>query len=180
MIFEETEIKGLYVISFNPQTDQRGYFSRIFCMEEFKKVGEKIQVVQISKSMTRQIGTIRGLHFQRDPYAERKIVQCTKGSVYDVAVDLRKGSDTLGKWISLKLSENSHKLFYIPKGFAHGFQTLSDNCEMEYFITEFFSPEYASGVRWDDPVLDIKWPIKNPVLSEKDKGLPFFDYEKSL
>ena len=170
MRYTEAKIKGVYVIELDFKIDERGYFARIFCKEELIKIGIDFNIVQINRSLTRQKGTIRGMHFQKEPKAEDKIIQCLKGAVYDVVVDLRKDSLTYGKWIAVELSEENKKMFFVPKGFAHGFQTLTDNCEMQYFMSEFYSPEQVRGVRWDDPFFNIKWPIENPILSERDKN----------
>ena len=170
MRYTEAKIKGVYVIELDFKIDERGYFARIFCNEELIKIGIDFNIVQINRSLTRQKGTIRGMHFQKEPKAEDKIIQCLKGAVYDVVVDLRKDSLTYGEWIAVELSEENKKMFFVPKGFAHGFQTLTDNCEMQYFMSEFYSPEQVRGVRWDDPFFNIKWPIENPILSEKDKN----------
>lgn len=173
MKIKETKIKELYIIEPELKVDERGYFARIFCKKELKKIGFDIEIVQINRSLTKKKGTIRGMHFQKYPKAEDKIVQCIRGTIYDVAIDLRKVSQTYGKWVAQVLTENNKKMFLIPKGFAHGFQTLTDNCEVLYFMSEFYSPEHASGVRWNDPFFNISWPIKNPtVISEKDKNWP--------
>lgn len=172
MKFHKTKIEGLYLIEPEPKTDERGSLSRIFCEEEFGKNGLEFKIVQVNHSLTKNKGTIRGMHFQKEPKAEDKIVQCIRGTVYDVAIDLRKNSPTYGQWMAEELNENNKKMFFIPKGFIHGFQTLTDNCELLYFMSEFYSPEHASGVRWDDPFFKISWPIKNPILSEKDKNWP--------
>lgn len=170
MIFYQLKIKGVYGIEPELKKDSRGYFTRIFALVELRKVGISFQIVHINRSLTLKKGTIRGMHFQKDPYAEDKIVHCIKGAVYDVATDLRRNSPTFGKWVSEELSEDNKKMLFIPKGFAHGFQTLTSNCEMLYFMSQSFSPNHASGVRWNDPLLKISWPIKNPLLSEKDKN----------
>ena len=172
MKFHKTKIEGLYIIEPELKIDERGYFTRIFCKEELGKIGLDFNIVQISQSLTKKKGTIRGMHFQKTPRAEDKIVQCIRGAIYDVAIDLRQGSPTYGQWIAEELTEDNRKMFLIPKGFAHGFQTLTDNCEVQYFTSEFYSPEHSSGVRWDDPFLRIKWPIKNPFLLERDKKWP--------
>ena len=172
MIFHKTKIEGLYIIEPEAKTDERGSFTRIFCKEELAKEGLVFDVVQANQSFTKKKGTIRGMHFQKEPKAEAKIVQCLKGEIYDVAVDLRKDSKTYGQWVAEELTEENRKMFFIPKGFAHGFQTLSKNCEVQYFMSEFYSPENSSGVYWNDPTLNIKWPVKNPTLSEKDKNWP--------
>ena len=165
-------MNGLYIIEPELKTDERGYFARIFCKKEFTKIGFNFEIVQINRSFNKKKGTIRGLHFQTPPKAEDKIISCVKGAIYDVAIDLRKDFPTFGQWVAEKLTEDNKKMFLIPKGFAHGFQTLTDNTEILYFMSEFYSPEYESGVRWNDPFFNIKWPIKNPILSEKDKNWP--------
>lgn len=175
MIFRKTKIDGLYTIEMELKIDERGYFARTFCGKELVKEGLKFNIVQINRSVTNKKGTIRGMHFQEVPKAESKIVQCLRGAVYDVAIDLRKNSPTYGQWAAEELSEKNKKMFFIPKGFAHGFQTLINNCEMQYFMSEFYFPEYASGVRWNDPFFNIYWPMKNPIISEKDKDWPLIE-----
>ena len=175
MKFQETKIKGLYIIEPELKVDERGYFARIFCKREFARIGLNFEIVQINRSSNLKKGTLRGMHFQKPPKAEDKIVQCLKGAIYDVAIDLRKDSKTFGRWIAVELTEENRKMFFIPKGFAHGFQSLRDNSEILYFMSEFYSPEHESGVRWDDPFFNIKWPIKNPILSENDKNWPLVE-----
>jgi len=172
MIFHKTKIKDLYIIETELKADERGYFARVFCKKELANAGFKFEIVQINRSLNKKKGTIRGMHFQQEPKAEVKIVQCLRGAVYDVAVDLREDSQTYGQWVAEELTEDNKKMFFIPKGFAHGFQTLADNCEVQYFMSEFYSLGHGSGLRWDDPFFNIKWPIKNPILSEKDKNWP--------
>ena len=170
MKFKETKLKGLYIIEPEIHFDDRGYFARIFCKQELSKTGIDFNIVQANRSLNKKQGTIRGMHFQKPPKAENKIIQCIKGKIYDVAIDLRQDSPTYGEWVAEELSEENKKMFLIPKGFAHGFQTLTDSCEILYFMSEFYSPQYESGVRWNDPFFNIKWPIKDPILSEKDKN----------
>jgi len=170
MIFNKTEIEGLYVIETELKSDERGYFSEIFTCEKFLKEGLSFSAERLAQSLTKKRGTIRGIHFQKEPKAEIKIVQCLKGAIYDVAIDLRPNSLTYRKWFAQELSEKNKKLFFIPKGFAHGFQTLTGNCQVQYLISGSYSPENAGGVRWNDPLFNIKWPIKKPTLSEKDKS----------
>ncbi|MFH1461883.1 MAG: dTDP-4-dehydrorhamnose 3,5-epimerase [bacterium] len=172
MKFKETKLKGLYIIEPEPKNDERGYLMRTFCEEELKKYGLQFTIVQVNQTLTKKKGTVRGMHFQISPKAEDKIVQCPKGAIYDVAVDLRTDSPTYGKWVAEELNEDNKKMFFIPKGFAHGFQALTNNCEVQYFMSEFYSPEHTSGVLWDDSIFNIKWPIKNLSLSEKDKNWP--------
>lgn len=175
MIFLKTKIKGLYIIEPELKIDERGYFARFFCKKELTKENLVFDIMQINRSFTKKKGTIRGMHFQRDPKSEGKIIQCLKGAIYDVAIDIRKNSSTYGQWVAEELTENNKKMFFIPKGFAHGFQSLKDNSEILYFVSEFYSPEYEGGIRWNDPFFNINWPVKNPILSEKDKNWPIFN-----
>src|SRR3989338_3969809 len=175
MIFHSTKIKDLYIIELEQKVDERGYLVRIFCKDELAKAGLEFNIVQANHSLTKKKGIIRGMHFQKFPKAEDKIIQCLRGAVYDVAIDLRKDSLTYGQWLATELSENNKKMLLVPKGFAHGFQTLTDDCEMQYFMSEFYSPEHSFGVRWNDPFFNIKWPIENPILSEKDKNWPYWE-----
>lgn len=172
MKFRKTKIAGLYIIEPELRIDERGYFARIFCKDELSKIGFDFEAVQANRSSNNKKGTIRGMHFQKPPRAEDKIVQCLRGAIYDVAVDLREDSPTRGQWVAEELNENNKRMFLMPKGFAHGFQSLTDNSEVLYFMSEFYSSEHASGVRWDDPFFNIQWPIKDPFLSEKDKNWP--------
>lgn len=167
-------IDGAYVIEFEPHNDERVFFSRIFCRSEFSEAGIFFEAAQISQSFTKSVGVIRGLHFQKEPKAENKIIQCVRGKIYDVVVDLRRGSQTFGKWVSQELSEENKKIIFIPKGCAHGFQTLTENCLVIYFMDEFYSPEHASGIRWDDPFFKIDWLREVAFLSPKDRSWPLF------
>lgn len=174
MKFQKTYINGLYVIDLEPKEDERGYFSRVFCRQEFKDLGLDNKICQISRSWTKGKGTLRGLHFQRSPKAEAKIIQCLKGRVFDVVVDLRPPSPTFKRWFSIELSEDNKKMLYLPKGLAQGLLTLTGNCIMEYLITQFYSPQHADGVRWNDPAFKINWPAPVKVISERDKNWPLF------
>lgn len=178
MIFKKTKIEGLYIIEPELKLDERGYFTRTFCKEELAKEGLDFDVAQANHSLTKEKGAIRGMHFQKDPKAEAKIVQCLKGKIYDVAIDLRNSSKTYGQWVAEELTEDNKKMFFIPKGFAHGFQCLTDNCLVQYLMSEFYSKEHASGARWNDQFFNIEWPVKNPVLSEKDKNWPLINKNK--
>ena len=172
MIFKETKITDLFIVEPEQKIDERGYLMRTFCKEEFKANGSTFKIVQINQTLTKKKNTIRGMHFQSPPMAEDKIVQCLRGAIYDVAIDLRSNSLTYGQWVAVELNEDNKKMFLIPKGMAHGFQTLTDNCEVLYFMSEYYSPDHASGVRWDDSNFNIKWPLANPSLSDKDKTWP--------
>ena len=169
MKFIPTHLEGAFVIEPELRQDERGYFYRIFCQEELSKIGIDVTVRQANQSFSLKKGTVRGMHFQYAPHREDKIVRCIKGQVYDVAVDMRKDSATYGRWHAEYLTEENKKMFFIPKGFAHGFQTLADDCVVEYLVSKFYAPQHESGLRWDDPSLAIEWPIKNPIIiSEKD------------
>ena len=169
MIFTETKIKGAYLLEPELLTDERGFFARSFCKEEFRKHGLETDIVQCNISYNKKKGTVRGMHYQIPPFEEAKIVSCTKGSIYDVVVDLRRDSPTYCQWIATELSDKNFKMMYVPKGCAHGFQTLEDDTLVFYQMTEFFHPECSRGIRWDDPHNKIVWPLKNIIiLSRKD------------
>jgi dTDP-4-dehydrorhamnose 3,5-epimerase len=170
MIFTETKIKGVYIIEPELLTDERGFFARSFCKEEFQKYGLEMDIVQCNISYNAKKGTLRGIHYQIPPFEEAKIVSCTKGSIYDVVVDLRRDSSTYCLWHPEKLSADSYRMLYIPKGCAHGFQTLEDNCIVYYQMGAYYHSECAVGIRWNDPAIDIVWPIPAGVISEKDKN----------
>lgn len=177
MIFKETKIKGAYIIEIEKIEDERGFFARSFCLKEFEKYGLTPRVAQCNVSFNRKGGTLRGMHYQIPPYWEAKLIRCTRGKIYDVIIDLRHGSDTFRAWLSVELSAEDYKMLYIPEGFAHGFQTLEDNTEVFYQMSELYHPECARGIRWDDPAFGIRWPLANPIISEKDRLYPLFNYE---
>jgi len=172
MKFIETPIKDLYVIELEPRIDERGFFVRAFAQDELKKVGLEFDIVQANQSFTKKKGTIRGMHCQLSPKMDGKILQCLEGKVYDVSIDLRKDSPTYKKWFGIELANGDNKMIFSPKGFAHGLQTLTDNCRIQYFMSEFYTPEYYSGVRYDDPAFNIKWPIPIGFVSDQDKSWP--------
>ena len=168
MIFSETRLKGAFVIQFEKIMDERGFFARSWDKSIFEKNGCNSKLVQCNISFNNKKGTLRGMHYQDIPHQEVKLVRCTKGSVFDVIVDLRENSNTKNQWIGIELSENNGKMLYVPEGFAHGFQTLEDNSEVFYQMSEFYFPKLAKGKKWNDPVFDISWPINDPIISEKD------------
>lgn len=172
MKFTEAKIAGLLIIEPEIHEDSRGAFWRTFDREELTKHGVSFKVVQGNSTLTQREGSVRGMHFQVNPRAEDKIVQCLNGAIFDVAVDMRESSPTFGKWSSVELSDKNRKCFFIPKGFAHGFQSLTNNCLVHYYMSEFYSPEHASGVRWDDPQINIKWPLPIHDISKKDQSWP--------
>lgn len=180
MFFSKTKLEGLYLITPKLLKDDRGFFARTFCANEFKLAGLGFDIVETDLSYNKKKGIIRGLHFQKVPKAQGKIVQCLRGALYDVAVDLRPDSKTFGQWFAAELSHENKTMFLIPKGFAHGFQTLEDDTEIQYFMSDFFSPEHAWGVRWDDPELDIRWPLAPTLMSEKDKNWPLLKGEEKI
>lgn len=172
MMMDETGIDGLLVLSPTVHGDNRGWFFESYSTHEMKKLGIDYIFVQDNHSMSESKGTLRGLHFQSAPKAQTKLVRCTRGEVLDVAVDLRKKSPTYKKWFSIILSEENKKQLLIPKGFAHGFLTLTTHCELQYKVDELYSFEHDGGIRFDDPEIAIEWGIDTPILSEKDMKAP--------
>lgn len=175
MIFNETKLRGAYIIEVEPLEDDRGSFARTFCREEFETHGLNSFVAQCNISQNRKKGTLRGMHYQVAPHAEAKLVTCLAGSIYDVIIDLRPDSITCCQWVAVELSARHRRsLIYIPEGFAHGFQTLEDDTEVFYQMSYAYVPESARGLRWDDPMFAISWPDGSPTLSERDKNYPDF------
>jgi dTDP-4-dehydrorhamnose 3,5-epimerase len=179
MIFAETKLKDAYVIAMEPLEDDRGFFARTFCRREFEKHGLNPDVAQCSVSYNRKKATLRGMHYQIAPHEEAKLVQCVSGRIFDVIIDLRPESPQYCQWTAVELSATGHcAMLYVPEGFAHGFQTLEDDTTVMYQISEFYSPESARGVRWDDPIFDIRWPEDRPVMSDRDRSYPDFDQHR--
>jgi dTDP-4-dehydrorhamnose 3,5-epimerase len=174
MRFTEIRLRGAFLIEPEPIEDERGFFARIWCQEEFRKHGLTAEIAQISLSFTKRRGILRGMHYQVAPHEEVKLVRCTRGAIYDVLLDLRPGSATFGEWFSVRLSAENRQMIYVPKGFAHGFLSLVDATEVLYQISEFHHPESARGVRWNDPAFGIEWPDENPVVSAKDQAYEDF------
>lgn len=172
MIFTPTDLNGAWLVEPEPFRDPRGWFARTFCEREFAERGLETRFVQHSTSQNVMKGTLRGMHFQRGADAEVKLVRCLKGAIYDVIIDLRPDSATFKRWFGAELTAENVRQLYIPKGFAHGFQTLSDDCEIGYLISEFYAPAASTGVRWDDPAFAITWPMAPTVLSDKDRAWP--------
>ena len=173
MKFRETRLKGLFIIEPEPYCDSRGYFGRIYCKNELKKIDHQKEILQINRSLTKIKGTIRGMHFQYPPMTEIKIISCISGSIFDVAIDLRQDSATFLKWHGEILNNEKMNALYVPEGFAHGFQTLEDNCELLYFHSEIYSLQCEGSIRYDDPVININWPLEATYISEKDKNISF-------
>lgn len=172
MRFVETGLAGAWLIEPELAEDERGLFARTYCEREFAARGISTRFVQCSTSYNARAGTLRGMHYQAEPAAEEKLVRCTRGAIYDVIVDLREHSPTHLRWFAAELSADNRRALYVPKGFAHGFKTLADASEVFYQISEFYQPEAARGVRWDDPALAIHWPAGAPILSERDRAYP--------
>ena len=172
MIFNKLPLQGAYTINLEKNEDKRGFFARIFCLDEFEKQGLNISVIQMNTTLSKERGTVRGLHFQRPPKAEIKIVRCISGSIWDVIVDIRKSSPTYGKWYAAELNDNNRTMMYVPKGFAHGFQTLADNVELLYLHSEFYSKKNEGGLLYADKTVNIDWPLPVSDISERDKVHP--------
>jgi len=178
MIFRETSLKGAFVVELEKLIDERGYFARSFCRNEFNAYGLNPEVVQCNISFNKKKGTLRGLHWQAEPFSEAKTVRCISGAIYDVIIDLRPESKTFMQWFSLEICESIQKFLYIPEGFAHGFLTLADNTEIFYQMSDIYQPNAAQGLRYNDPAFGIKWPEKIKNISSKDLGYADFQPEE--
>lgn len=170
MEFIETKLKGAYIIDIKPITDERGFFSRSYCSDEFKEYKLNTNAVQNNISFNEKKGTLRGMHMQKAPFEETKLVRCTRGAIYDVIVDMRAESETYKQWIGVELTADNYRMLYVPEGFAHGFITLEDRTDVSYQVTQFYTPGFEQCFRWDDPSFDIKWPIEPVVISAKDQA----------
>ena len=175
MIFKKTKLRDAYIVDIQPYQDERGFFARTWCRDELSAQSLDANLAQCSISFNRRAGTLRGMHLQLPPHAETKLVRCTQGALYDVIIDLRTDSASYMQWIGVELTAENHRALYVPKGFAHGFLTLADNTEALYMNSEFYEPEAARGVRWDDEQFGIAWPAAVHVISEKD--LSYTAYE---
>lgn len=179
MKFLETGIEGAFILEPEQREDERGMFARTWCQRECAAKGIQVTFVQFNVSRTRNKGTIRGLHYQIAPHAEAKLIRCIRGGLYDVIVDVRPGSPTYTKWVGVELSEHEVKSLWVPEGVAHGFQTLMDDTEVFYPVSAFFAPESERGIRWNDPVFNITWPLSSfPIVSNKDQHWPDFSAEE--
>lgn len=170
MIFTPTPLSGAYLIELEKKGDERGFFARAFCEQEFRQHNLVGHFCQVNNSLTAQKGTLRGMHYQLAPKAETKLVRCIRGALYDLILDLRQGSPTFGKSFGAELTAENRRMIYVPKGFGHGFITLADDTEAFYFVDEFYAPEYERGIRYDDPAFDLPWPIPPSVISDKDRN----------
>jgi dTDP-4-dehydrorhamnose 3,5-epimerase len=178
MIFTETKLKGAFIIDLERREDERGFFARSWCINEFEAHGLNTRLVQCNVSFNKRRGTLRGMHYQLAPFAEAKLVRCTLGAVYDVIIDLRPDSPTFKQWAAIELNHDNHRMIYIPEGFAHGAQTLADNTELFYQMSEFYQVDAACGVRWDDPAFGIEWPAASDagrLIAAKDRTWPDFN-----
>lgn len=173
MTFSPCSIEGLWKIDLAPRSDERGWLVRTFCEQAFAGQGLNVHWPQASSTRTRLRGTIRGMHWQAQPAPETKLLRCTRGSIWDVIVDVRPSSPTFGRWLAFELCEDSHRQLYIPAGCAHGFQALTDDVELNYLMSAPYEPSLARGVRWDDPTLAISWPLPPVLVSARDQSLPF-------
>jgi dTDP-4-dehydrorhamnose 3,5-epimerase len=172
MYFEETRLKGAFLIEIKKIDDERGFFARSFCQHEFREHGLETKISQANMSLTKLKGTFRGMHYQISPYQEAKLVRCTQGALYDIIIDLRKDSPTYCNWIGVELTAENNKMLYVPKDFAHGFITLENNTSVNYMVSEFYTPNSERGIRWDDTRFGIKLPIPITLISEKDNTHP--------
>jgi dTDP-4-dehydrorhamnose 3,5-epimerase len=172
MRFSAVPLQDAWLIDIEPKADERGFFARTWCRSEFVSHGLDADIAQESLSYNQRAGTLRGMHFQRAPHEETKVVRCARGAIFDVIVDLRPRSPTYLGWYGCELTAENRRALYIPKGFAHGFQTLTDDAEVVYNISAFYNPEAAAGYRYDDPALGISWPLPVAIISERDLGWP--------
>ena len=174
MKFSQTELPGVFMIEPEMLTDDRGSFARSYCVDEFAAAGIDFEILQANLSCNKFSGTVRGMHYQRAPHAEAKVVRCSSGAMYDVVVDLRPDSATYGKWFAAELNADNKVAMFIPEGCAHGFQTLLDNTEVDYLMSGRYAPESSTGVRYDDPAFGIEWPLPVSSVSERDRSWPDF------
>jgi dTDP-4-dehydrorhamnose 3,5-epimerase len=168
MIFSPTKLHGSHIVEIEPYRDTRGFFARTWCRREFEEHGLRTELAQCSMSYNARRGTLRGMHWQAAPFEEAKLVRCTAGAIHDVIVDLRPRSPTYMQYVAVELTQGDRRALYVPPGVAHGFQTLTDDCEVLYQMSEFFAPEHARGVRWNDPAFGIEWPIPDPIILDRD------------
>lgn len=176
MILHETELHGVFVVELEPREDERGSFTRVWDGPELERLGLDARIAQCSVSLNRRAGTLRGLHYQASPHGETKVLRCTRGALFDVLVDLRRGSPTFKRWFGFELRARDDRCLYVPEGLAHGFQTLEDETEVFYAISVPYEPSSARGVRWDDPAFAIEWPeTPERTISERDRAWPDFE-----
>ena len=174
VIFTETALRGAFVLDVEPHRDERGFFARAWCARELAEHGLETRIAQCDLSRTVRRGTVRGLHYQQAPHAQVKVVRCIAGAVWDVIVDLRPDSATYTRHVGIELSAENHRALYVPAGFAHGFQTLTDDVELFYQMSDYYVPDAGAGVRWNDPAFAIAWPIGDPFMNDRDRNYPDF------
>ena len=177
MIFTETILKNAYVIELEKREDHRGFFARTWDKKEFEERNLNSNLVQCNVSFSKKCGTLRGMHYQKKPFEESKVIRCVKGKIFDVIIDLRSSSSTFKKWFGVELTEENYKMLYVPEGFAHGFQTLEDNSEIIYQVSEFYTPNSELGIHWNDHAFNITWPIEEKIITEKDNAWKVFDLD---
>jgi len=177
MIFTETILKNAYVIELEKREDHRGFFARTWDKKEFEEHNLNSNLVQCNVSFSKKCGTLRGMHYQKKPFEESKVIRCVKGKIFDVIIDLRTSSSTFKKWFGVELTEENYKMLYVPEGFAHGFQTLEDNSEIIYQVSEFYTPNSELGIHWNDHAFNITWPIEEKIITEKDNAWKVFDLD---
>lgn len=178
MIFTELELKGAFLVEVKKIEDERGFFGRAWCSNEFAQHGLNPAFVQLNTSFSKKKGTIRGMHYQIDPYQEVKFIRCTRGRIWDCIIDLRPASPTFMKWVGNELSADNYRMVYVPENFAHGFITLEDNSEVYYPVSQFYTPGAERGIRWNDPAFNIKWPVEVKMVSQKDRDHDNFSIER--
>ncbi|HIP52511.1 MAG TPA: dTDP-4-dehydrorhamnose 3,5-epimerase [Chromatiales bacterium] len=174
MKFTETKLPGAFIIDIEKRRDDRGFFARGWCQKEYEAQGLTARIAQANISYSKRKGTLRGMHYQLAPHEEAKVVRCTRGALYDVIVDLRKDSPTFRQWVGVELTQENHRMLYVPEGFAHGFITLQDDTEAYYLVSEFYTPGAEQGVRYNDPAFGIEWPEEPAVMTDKDRSWPDF------
>jgi dTDP-4-dehydrorhamnose 3,5-epimerase len=175
MIFEKSKLNGAFIIHLEPKVDERGFFARSWCRQEFEQQGLDSHLAQCNISFNSKKGTLRGMHYQASPYAETKLVRCTKGAIYDVVIDLRTQSPTYKEWIGMTLTAKNRDMIYVPEGCAHGFLTLEEESEVFYQMSQIYDAPSARGLRWDDPAFRIAWPTEPELISERDRTYPDFE-----
>lgn len=180
MIFNKTSLEGAFTIDLEKREDERGFFARYYCREEFLKRNLEYNWVQVNNSLSKNSGTLRGLHFQQSPHSEVKLIRCIKGSIWDVIVDVRLNSPTYGKSFAAELSSENRKMMYVPKGFAHGFISLEDDTEILYMVSEPYNPAFERTLKWNDNFHGIQWPIKPTVISDKDMNAENWDNSNAV
>lgn len=180
MIIKKTKLEGAYLIDIEKREDERGFFARYYCKEEFKANNLESSWVQINNSLSVNKGTLRGLHFQQSPHSETKLIRCLRGAIWDVIVDVRLNSETYGNWFAAELNAENRTMMYVPKGFAHGFISLTNDTEILYMVSEAYNPIFERTLRWDDKFHDINWPMQPIIISEKDSIAPIWDHSNAI